>query len=493
MFRSPLEQEVAAATAVVAAIARRVDPDEVPAHEAVRLYRALDGAARALTAAKTLLARRVEDSREWRRLGFASAAEFLAAESGTSLGAARKEVETSDALRQLPATKAALLDGSLSAAQGEVIAGAATANPGAEEQLIATAATANLNALRDAALKAKTAADPCPEATHRRIRQQRRLRRFTDAEGARHWHLVGPVDELAAWEADLDRETDRIFRERSTADRLHQEPREAYAFDALIAIGRRSRHADIGVGSHADTATARDVDAATSPAVGPGASDSPGATPDELGGPEPAAQSGADARGTSRPKQPRPEHLALLRLDVEALWRGHVEGDELCEITGLGPIPVAVARRLLGDAVLKLLITKGDAVAHVTSLTRGPTQAMRYALLWTSPTCTVEGCTRTIVEHDHRWGAEYATTRHTRLDELDDVCHGHHDLHTRAGWALVPGTGKRPMVPPDDPRHPAHSPPERAPAEWASPRAAQPSAGSQIDLFAPPEPVPQRR
>jgi plastocyanin len=32
---------------------------------------------------------------------------------------------------------------------------------------------------------------------------------------------------------------------------------------------------------------------------------------------------------------------------------------------------------------------------------------MRYALLWSSPHCTVTGCTRTIVEHDHRWGAEY--------------------------------------------------------------------------------------
>ena len=39
-------------------------------------------------------------------------------------------------------------------------------------------------------------------------------------------------------------------------------------------------------------------------------------------------------------RQADPQHLALLRLDLEALWRGHVEGDELCEITGLGPIPV---------------------------------------------------------------------------------------------------------------------------------------------------------
>ena len=382
MFRSELEQDVVSATEALSAIVRRIDPDGVPAHEVLRLYRALDGAARAVTAAKTLLARRVEDAREWRRLGFASAAEFLAAESGTSLGAARKEVETSEALRRLPATKEKLLDGSLSAAQGEVIVGAATANPGAEAQLIDTAGRSNLNELCDAALKAKAAADPSPEATHRRIRKQRRLRRFTDAEGARHWQLVGPVDELAAWEAEIDRETDRIFRDRSAADRLDQEPREAFAFDALVAIGRPRRNTDTAPDANAAPAT--DADDHLEPCADH----------------EPSAGS-ADGGIGRRQKQPRPEHLALLRLDIDALWRGHVEGDELCEITGLGPIPVAVARRLLGDAVLKLIITKGDAVAHVTSLTRGPTQAMRYALLWTSPTCTVEGCTRTIVEYDH--------------------------------------------------------------------------------------------
>jgi len=82
---------------------------------------------------------------------------------------------------------------------------------------------------------------------------------------------------------------------------------------------------------------------------------------------------------------------------------------------------------------------------------------MRYALLWTSPTCVVEGCTRTIVEHDHCFGAEYKDTRHTRLHELDRLCHTHHDLRTYHGWALVAGSGKRPMVPPDDPAHPGQA------------------------------------
>lgn len=412
MFRSVLEQRVAALGEAVQRVVADLDPDAVPASEAVRVFGQLDRIVRSATAGRTLLARRVDDSLEWKRKGYKSAAEFTAATSGRSLGAARAEMDTSNALRNLDQTRRGMIEGELSPEQGETIAGAARVNGAAEEGLIQAAGTSNLNELRDQAQRAKAAADPSPEDTYRRIRRERRATRYTDGEGARHLNLRGPVDEMAVLEAEIDRLTDQIFRARAKAGDF--EERGAYAFDAAIELARRS------AGTTVDGAN--------------GAHD---------------ADSGGQRRG--------PQHLALLRLDVEALWRGHVEGDELCEVTGLGPIPVGIARRLLGDAVLKLLITKGQAVAHVTSLTRGPTQAMRYALLWTSPTCTVEGCSRTIVEHDHAWGTEYKDTRHTRLEETDRICTTHHDLHTYQGWALVPGAGKRPMVPPDDPRHPANT------------------------------------
>ena len=157
-----------------------------------------------------------------------------------------------------------------------------------------------------------------------------------------------------------------------------------------------------------------------------------------------------------RPRQSvNPRYLALLRVDVEALRRGQVAGEELCEITGVGPVPVSVARALLGEAIVKLVITKGVAVANVTHLGRGPTAAQRAALLWTSPTCAVQGCNGTRTEWDHR--EPWALTRHTRLDELDPLCTFHHDLKTRLDYALVPGTGKRAFAAADDPRHPRHA------------------------------------
>jgi hypothetical protein len=118
---------------------------------------------------------------------------------------------------------------------------------------------------------------------------------------------------------------------------------------------------------------------------------------------------------------------------------------------------------------------------------------MHYARLWTSPFCTVAGCTKTRVELDHRWGVEYKDTRHTRLDELDPVCGHHHELRTRHGWALVAGTGDRPIVAPDDPRHPANAPPPTSNAPPPAPVSGQPPpcAGTgptseQPDLFGDP-------
>ena len=429
----PIRKVQAAETACAAAAAAVRDPDDIPASQAVLLYERLERAGRSIAAAKTLLARRVADSGQWKSKGHGSAAEHLAQISGRSLGAARSELETSTALPDLGATKDALLAGEVSEAQGQVIANAATANPEAERHLLAHARKANHQDLRDEARKAKAAADTDPDARHRRIHSQRRVSRHTDLEGVWNLHASGTVVDGSVISSELDRLTEEIFAMKGAAG--IRECRDAYAFDALTEMARRSaglRH---------------------------------GPTPD-------------DVDRTKKRRLAAPQHLALLRLDVEALWRGYVDGDELCEVTGLGPIPVEVARSLLGDAVLKLIVTRGVDVLNVTSLTRGPTQAMHYARLWTSPFCTVEGCTKTRIEHDHRWGAEYKDTRHTRLDELDGLCGHHHDLHTRDRWAMVPGQGDRPMVPPEDPRHPANAPPRtdaRAPTPGRAPSGAQPA------------------
>lgn len=437
VFVSQLEQQIEEVEAAMIAVAEALDPDDVPASVAPRLFERLDRIARSAAAARTLLARRVDDSLEWKRRGFRSAAELVAATSGTSLGAARSELDTSRRLRDLPATSREMVRGAVSVAQGQVIADAATADPAAEGDLLDQAGRSNLQELREAAGRVKAAADSDPDATHARLHKQRRLSRHTDAEGMVHLHGQGTTDEAAVVLSELDRITDEIFRERRALGVL--EARDTYVWDALVRMAQRSR----------------------------------------------------DGAGPGSARNPR--HLGLLRVDVEALRRGRVQGDELCEISGVGPVPVRVATKLLGEATLKLVITRGVDVLNVTSLGRGPTAAMRHALLWTNPTCSVEGCSRTIIEHDHRTGAEFKDTRHTRLAELDGVCGGHHDLHTNHGWALVHGKGKRAMVPPDDPRHPHNNtPPTTAnPPTVGPPGAGPPRAGPLSRGVGPTAPGPK--
>jgi hypothetical protein len=136
----------------------------------------------------------------------------------------------------------------------------------------------------------------------------------------------------------------------------------------------------------------------------------------------------------------------------------------------VGAVPAAVARELLGDAVLKLVITRGVDVVNVTHLGRGPTAAQRIALLWATPACTNTQCGHTLgIQHDHR--TPWTQVHETVLDNLDRLCTPCHRRKTHHSWALVTGTGPRPLVPPDDPRHPAN---RGSPAAASTEPAADP-------------------
>jgi hypothetical protein len=404
----------------------RLLPGDVALTDAPAMWQAYDAIERLAAAAKTLLAARVEESGVAQRVGDRGTVEYLARKSGSTLGAARASLDASKKVAELPHTTAALRRGELSRPQAEEIANAAAANPGAEQSLLHKAASSSLSELREACARTRAQADPDPEATHRRIRRERRLRRWTDGEGA--WNLAarGTPDAGSRFNAALDPIIDELFHAARRQGR--HESREAYAFDALVELARRYQtESDVAISAHAGES-----------GIGPRSVE-------------------RDDASAPRRRSVDPTHLALLRVDFEALVRGHTDAGELCEIAGVGPIPIDAARRLLGESILKLVITNGVAVANVTHLGRGPTMAQRVALLWSSPACTVLGCPRLHgqgIQHDHR--TPWTQVHDTTLDNIDRLCGHHHDLKTRRGWALVAGTGRRPMVPPDDPRHPDH-------------------------------------
>jgi hypothetical protein len=370
----------------------RLDPDAVPFSEACDVWAAFDAVERLAVTAKILLARRVEDAGAWKREGSRSPAEQMAKLAGTSSSATKRMLETSKRVRKLPKTASAMRKGKLSGAKADAIADAAAVTPDAEDGLLDGAQDKTLADVREACLRAKATDRDAADA---RIHRERRLTQYQDGEGAWNVHARGTTEVQAEFNAVHEPLVDELFSAARAAGR--NEPRETYAFDAFREMVRR-----------ADNTTTTDPDR----------------TP------------GNGSVG-KRPPAPR---MGNIRVDLSALRRGKVEGDEVCEIKGVGPVPVRVARELLGDAILKLVITIGVDVVNVTHLGRAPTVAQQAALWWASPQCTVSGCNRTRYLRERSQPA-VVQKKHTRLDELERLCTHHHDLKTNESWALTPGTG----------------------------------------------------
>jgi hypothetical protein len=445
-------------------IVEGLDPDEVLASRAPGLWAEFDRIERLAAAAKIVLARRVDDSHVWEREGHRSAVDYLAKASGTSKAVSRGMLAASKKLGKLPATGVALRRGELSAAQAECVADAASHNREAEADLLETARSSSLGELREECARRKAAADPDPDATYRRIHENRFCRQRRDPEGG--WCLTarGTPDAAAVFNTALNPIIDEIFHTAWAQGR--REERQQYAFDALIELARRGSQDHDADGEPANARGDIDSDSDLDTDAGHGEAGTHQAHTDTDDANQPRSRS-ADKRHQGRRRRRRrradsPTYLALLRIDFAALQRGYTQGDELCEIAGIGPIPVNRARELLSDAVIKLIATKGEQVANVTHYRRNPNTAQRMALLWAQPTCSVAGCDHSIVQIDHR--SDWHKTRRTRLEDLDPFCPHHHRLKTYHGWALVEGTGKRAMVPPDDPRHPDN---QRQPAPAA--------------------------
>ncbi len=214
-----------------------LDPDAIPLPDDNSLWESFDAIERMAGAAKTLLARRVEDSGEWERRGYRSAAEHLAGVGGTSVHVARQMLETSKNVEALPATGAALREGELSPAQAGVIVGAATVNPDWEQRLLTSAQCRSLGDLRNDCLRAKAATGG--EETHARIRRERSAREFTDAEGAWNLTLRGPAEEGARIRAAFDPIVDELVKAAYRNGNV--EHRGALAFDAFVEMAERAQ------------------------------------------------------------------------------------------------------------------------------------------------------------------------------------------------------------------------------------------------------------
>lgn len=132
-----------------------------------------------------------------------------------------------------------------------------------------------------------------------------------------------------------------------------------------------------------------------------------------------------------------------------AAWlRGRSEGEEICEVAGLGPVPVSLARAFANDATLKLIVRDGDDITTITSHRRYVPAALRTALEARDRQCVVPGChvTRGLqVDHVH----DFSKGGPTALVNNALICVFHHYLKTHCGWILRGPPGHWSFTPPD--------------------------------------------
>ena len=144
-----------------------------------------------------------------------------------------------------------------------------------------------------------------------------------------------------------------------------------------------------------------------------------------------------------------PAGMVHVVVDYDALMRGHSVAGERCEIPGIGPIPVTLARQMSDDCILKVLLTKGVDVVAVAHGGYTIPAHLRTALDVRDPKCIVPGCEYSRrLQKDHR--NSFGRTQVTKLEDLAHLCPSHHYLKTFCGYTYRGGPGTWEWIPPEN-------------------------------------------
>ncbi|MGH2747830.1 MAG: hypothetical protein ACRDKB_07895 [Actinomycetota bacterium] len=216
-----------------------LDPEVLEAQTSLRLVEKFAEAERLAAAGKALAAKRVAQSGAWKKSGARTPAHWMAHKTGTSVGQALGVLETAQRLPDLPKTDRAVRSGRLSEAQAREIASAAAASPSAEGELLEIAKKEGMATLKERCARVKAAAASDGSARYDRIHKRRRLRHWTDTDGAFRLDALLAPDSGAKVLAALEPFRERIFTDARKQGR--KEPYEAYAADALVAMAEESR------------------------------------------------------------------------------------------------------------------------------------------------------------------------------------------------------------------------------------------------------------
>ena len=436
---------------------------------AVTLAPLFADAARVAEAGTLRCAQRAGDAGARRFAGERSAASLLSSVSKTSIGKAKVGLDAAEKLRAAGVAERALWDGQLSLEQAAAIAPVVAQAPDAAGALVESAQQSSVKELKQAAARAlRTRRDEAAVVEgERRLHLRRYCRTWVEEGGSvRLDALLAPKDGARVLTA-LDREAQRLGREhRRVGWDVEPEQLRADALAGLVAGAAWPTRPDRPAPGRPGRAPERLGRAPDGPVSAGRAPDGP------VGGGR-----ARDAGGPSGPGGPQ----VLVRVDAAALQRGAVTGDEICEIAGVGPVSVRVARELLCEGFLTLLVTDGVDVRTVTSTTRSVPARVEKALLLRDVSCVVPGCGATErLEIDH-WRKDFSWRGPTELANLCRICPAHHAMKTRTGWQLVGGPGRWRWLPPKTPAELARShgvgPRGSMRAQRSQPMARSPAEG----------------
>ncbi|MBJ7282680.1 MAG: DUF222 domain-containing protein [Acidimicrobiia bacterium] len=358
-----------------------IEVDVVDAAGARELVGLADEVRRSGDALRTVAVGQVERTNGWRGQGAKSISEWLSIETDCAHYEAQSVVVLAGQLQHLPVTQAALRSGTLSGTQAVEVARGAIVAPNTETQLLNLATYATVRDLRDATSRVVAAATDEAER-HRQVHKSRSLKWWVGEDGACNLKGRMTVANGALVKAALAPFEDSIFKQARKSGN-HERP-EAYAADALMALCEKASDKDLGA---------------------------------------------------NITKTTRPNAVINIRIDIDALKRGHTDHGEICEIAGVGPIPVATATEYLGEAFLKLLVIDGVDIKTVAHMGRHIPAPLRTALEERDRVCQVPTCDMSLgLEIDHI--KPFSEGGPASLENLVRLCKRHHLQKTHDGYRL---------------------------------------------------------
>ena len=382
---------------VVGSLAGGIRPDEVSADEAADLLAVLVRVKDMCAGLESLFLARAAEAPRFAPSGGQSRDDKIARATRRTTRAAKRAMATSKVANDEPTLGDAMRRGDVSERQAEQIADAARHDPAAIPELLGKARSEDVKGLADACARVKAASEPDPEGKHRRIHARRKLSHWTDADGARCGFWKMTPEAAAEVEHVLDAYTNAEFKRARAEGR--RELFEAYRADGLLRAMR------------------------------------------------------AAAGGSTDEVVPVRKEL-VIRVDRDAFTRGHTHPGEVCEIRGLGPVPVSVAREIADDAFLKALLHDGTDIKLVKHYGRHIPAELRTALLDKHQVCVDPGCNRCQgLELDHF--DPVAQGGETSSANVGPKCKPSHKAKTRTDNARTRAMKDAGTLPPRPPPKPA--------------------------------------